>query len=163
MKVLKYITALLALSIVMVSCETYDDPEVKYSSTYPVSGEWYIEYYVGNSQVSDYLLHTISNTAADDRKEIWIGDDGHFWEYKVKCPVNMSSLTFSGSNLTSVVEDYNIKVTITNGKVLEKVVLAPSGVKTDSIYFEVQFEDDDDALTYIAKGYKKTGFLEDEH
>lgn len=162
MKVLKLMTALFALVFAMSACETYGDPEVKYSSTYPVSGEWYIEYYVGDAHVGDFALHTISNTAADDGKEIWIGDEGNFWTYKVKCPVNMSNLTFAGTEITSIVEDYGIKISIANGKVMEKAATVPSGVKTDSIYFEINFEDDA-ATTYIAKGYKKTGFLEDEH
>ena len=37
------------------------------------------------------------------------------------------------------------------------------GNPTDGISFNIQFSDDDDNDTYTIKGYKRTGFAEDEH
>jgi hypothetical protein len=34
---------------------------------------------------------------------------------------------------------------------------------TDGISFDIQFSDDTDNKTYTIKGYKRTGFAEDEH
>jgi hypothetical protein len=50
---------------------------------------------------------------------------------------------------------------------MEKVSVRPSGAIADSIYFELWFEDLEDATglasdTLIVSGYRRTGFLEDE-
>jgi hypothetical protein len=54
---------------------------------------------------------------------------------------------------------------VQQGKVLLKEGRSTSGVVTDSIYFEVSFDDDTPAYgtTYIVSGVRRTGFLEDEH
>ena len=152
-----------------------DEPEMKYSSTYPLSGEWWVTYYDDAALTNDigggyYPLYTY-NTAANDGKEIWIWDMNTFWAYRVKCPVNMTNKTFAGSQLVSTAiypttpapgTLYDIWVNVTNGKVIEKGGKSTSGVVVDSIYVELEFEDDPGTI-YYAAGHRRTGFLEDEH
>lgn len=143
------------------------DPGIEFTSTYPLSGEWWIQYYefdgttYTNPGYGYFPLFT-SNTAADDGKEMWISDDGSFWTYTVKCPVDMTSLTFGGDALTSTVADYHIWLNVSEGKVIKDGGKSPSGVVVDSIFCKIEFEDDP-GFFYYAAGVRKTGFLEDEH
>ena len=143
------------------------DPDTKFSSTYPLSGEWWIQYYGYNDTVYTelgygYFPLFTSNTSADDGKEMWISDDGSFWTYTVKCPVDMTSLTFGGDSLISSVADYHIWLNVGEGKVIKNGGKSPSGVVVDSIFCKIEFEDDP-GFFYYAAGVRKTGFLEDEH
>jgi len=124
-----------------------------------ISGEWWVDYFDGEDH-SGLTKLIISNTSADDGTEIWISDEHNFWEYKVKCPVNMNQLTFTGSDLTDI--EHDILVQINGGKMLKNAAKSTSGLVTDSLYFEVEFEDNPGTI-YQASGWRKTGYLEDEH
>lgn len=155
-----YIILLLLVTAFITSCDEKEDYEQINSSTMEISGEWWVDY---NSDGTDHTGLTkliISNTAADNGQEIWISDEHNFWAYKVKCPVNMDQLTFSGDNLENI--EYEISVKIDGGKMLKDAAKSTSGVVTDSIYFEIEFEDDPGTI-YQASGWRKTGFIEDEH
>ena len=52
---------------------------------------------------------------------------------------------------------------ITNGKIIPGAATSTGGNVTDSIYFQINFSDDPDNLIYDVAGYRRTGFLEDEH
>ena len=150
-----------------------EEPKVEYSSTYPLSGEWWVKYYDDAALTNDigggyYPLFTY-NTAANDGQAIWINDDYTFWWYTVKCPVDVSARTFAGNQLISTAYDpgppatpYDIWVSVTGGKVIEKGGLSTSGVVCDSITFALEFEDDPGTIYYVG-GVRRTGFLEDEH
>ena len=74
----------------------------------------------------------------------------------------------SADTLISYVDGYDIKVLVRNGRIIQDAVTTAAGVVTDSIYFEIWFEDLDGATgivsdTLFVSGYRRTGFLEDEH
>ena len=69
-------------------------------------------------------------------------------------------MTFSGSNLENTI--YGVTIQVNGGKIIENVVHTPSGAVADSIFFEIEFGDDAGVI-YQAAGFRKTGFLEDEH
>ncbi|MBN2261504.1 MAG: hypothetical protein JW735_01235 [Prolixibacteraceae bacterium] len=167
---------LLPLFFLFAVSSCMEDPEVWNSKVVDMSGDWYVQYNhesygvdpfgVGFAELLTY------NTASDDGTEMWltdvVGGSATFWDYKVKVPVSTGALTF-GSNeaLVNAVEGYEIGVKIMNGKIIEDAVTLPSGYVTDSIYFEVWFEDlegatgiADDKL--LVGGYRRTGFIEDE-
>lgn len=164
----KYILqiAILAVVVLFSSCDIKDDYDEIDSEVVEAAGEWWINYSTDGYE-SGYLKTLTFNTSTDDGSEIWISDEGNFWVYKVKCPVNIDNLTFSGMDLVSAAtwqgEPYDIKINISNGKIIEDAVdnLA-SGAVADSIYFEIEFEDDPGTI-YQAAGFRKTGFIEDEH
>ena len=96
-----------------------------------------------------------NNTAADNGNQIWIDDHQHIWEFKAKANVDYQNLTFDGDNLESKVGDYEITVSISNGKITKGDVLTDAENPTDGISFDIQFSDDTDNKTYTIKGYRK--------
>lgn len=140
---MKNIFILIALCgiILFTSCEK--EYEIQKTSTVELAGEWWVHHNVDGGDLFGAGYHKIYtyNTAADDGKEIWISDEGHFWDYRVKCPVNADALTFESDTLLSVIADYEIKVVVKNGKILKGAGKTLSGRDVDSIYYEVWFED----------------------
>lgn len=161
---LAYITILTSI-VLYTSCDVKEDYVEIDSKVVEAAGEWWVNYSTDGYE-SGYTKMLTFNTANDDGSEIWVSDEGNFWPFKVKCPVNIQNLTFAGTDLVSVAlwqgEPYDIKVSISNGKIIKKVSLQPSGFVADSIYFEIEFEDDPGTI-YKAAGFRKTGFQEDEH
>ncbi len=154
------------------SCEK-DAPEVKYTATYPVSGEWWVTYKVETSPgVFEDIYHTgytpllTYNTAANKPDEIWVDDQGNFWNYKVKSGLNIGSRSFSVKEALNLALDsegkpYNIKVNITDGKVIKDGGLSKTKIKTDSIYFKAEFSDEPGTVYHVS-GHRRTGFPEDQ-
>ncbi len=151
------------LMLGLVSCDLGKDPDVGGTATQAVAGEWWTTFTIDGNDVYGlgYQQITTSNTAANIPTEFLVTDNDHTWSYKVKCPLNLDARTFAGSS-TSLVEGYEIQVDITNGKILPGAAISTGGNVTDSIYFEVEFEDDPGTIYQVA-GYRRTGFLEDEH
>jgi len=170
MKKLLYILGILLLS--SQSCT--EDADVWDSSVNGVSGEWYVRYdhaiYGEDPFGAGYTPLLTFNTADDNGTEMWLTDiisgTPKFWDYKVKIPVDMETMTFGSEDVVQN-ESYDVEVKIMNGKVIKKAVTLPSGYVADSIYFEVWFGDlevstgiENDKL--LVGGYRKTGFEEDE-
>jgi len=178
MKKLKQnITRILAAVLVLTSfaaCDEVGDTTVGETSVKAMSGDWYVQTLVDGKVVADYALITTYNTSANDGKEMWIDDHlFHVWGFKVKLPVTLSSLSFAGSNLASsivddvtatpdVIERYDVNVTITEGKITKNGATSTGGHTVDGISFKAEFSDDP-GVVYEVKGYKRTGFIEDEH
>ncbi|WP_161890091.1 lipid-binding protein [Pontibacter russatus] len=168
-----YFLAILLSVGFLSSCER-DAPEIEYTSTFPVSGEWWVTYKVETSPGvfvdagGGYSTLLTYNTSDNSGDSIWIDDQGHFWTYKVKAPVNMQNLTFGVEEAPNAA--YESMVTIADGKVLLNAAESKTGVQTDSIYFKVSFsdeEDEDENVTpyntiYHVSGHRRTGFLEDD-
>ena len=155
----KYILYITFLALVISACDLKEDYEVEKSKVVNAAGQWYVNYTTDGYE-SGYVLLNTYNTATDDGKAFWITDDGEWWDYKVKCPINADALTFSGADLTNTA--YDIKIQVVNGKVILKGGKSTTGVVTDSIYFELEFSDDPGTI-YKAAGHRRTGYLEDEH
>ena len=147
----------------MMSCDLGNDPDVGGTATQAVAGEWFTTFNASGETGGDYYLITTSNTAANSTNEFLIFDDANTWDYKVKSPLNLDAKTFGGTGLVSLVPDYEITVNITNGKIIPGAATSTGGNVTDSIYFQINFSDDPDNLIYDVAGYRRTGFLEDEH
>lgn len=158
-KILLYIFGILLITT--VSC--IKEPEVWDSSTVDFAGDWWAEH---SDATHNYGMKGIMsyNTASDNGSEIWLTDNKHFWDYKVKCPVNKADLTFGGVDLVNAVPNYAIKITIKDGKILKNAARSKSGVQVDSIYYKISFSDASAPDTfYEVKGLRKTGFAEDNY
>lgn len=167
-----FYTILTFFAVGLYSCDLKEEFENEESKVVLMSGEWYVHYdhnvygpdpfSVGYSQLLTF------NTSADDGSQIWIDDQENFWAYKVKTLVDYPNLTFGETDtLINAVDGYDIKVLVRNGKIIEKASLRPSGTMADSIYFELWFEDLEDATaiasdTLFVSGFRRTGYLEDE-
>mgnify|MGYP001766125008 CR=1 FL=1 len=167
-----YILILLAAVFMLYSCDLKDDFENEESAVVKMAGEWYVHYdhpvYGLDPFAVGYTSIITYNTSADDGNEMWINDEGNFWTFRVKTPVNLTALTFgSQDTIINNIDGYDIKALIRNGKIIEKASTRPSGAIADSIYFELWFEDLEGSTgiasdTLIVSGYRRTGFLEDE-
>ncbi|MBF4465747.1 lipid-binding protein [Flavobacterium sp. LC2016-12] len=177
MKKLKQnITRILAAVFILTSvasCDEVGDTEVGGTSVKAMSGDWFVQMSVNGVVVVDYSLLSTYNTAANDGKDMWIEDHGNLWDFKVKSPVTISSLSFAGNDLASsivhdlastpnVIETYDVNVNITEGKVTKNGATSTGGHTVDGISFKAEFSDDPGTI-YEIKGYKRTGFIEDEH
>lgn len=160
---LKYIVVLFVT--ILSSCspnEEYEDYTIAKSPVIEMSGDWYVQTFVGSDVVVGYSLITTSNTSVDDGTEIQIFDQQNIWWFNAKTPVNIGAQTFAGNNLASNVQGYEITVNIANGSIIKGGTTSTSGKIADSISFDIEFSDDPGTIYTIA-GYKRTGFLEDEH
>lgn len=156
-----------ALSVFGIAGCDPDAPEVKYTSTFPLNGEWAVTYRVETSpgiflDQSGYTGLIISNTASDNGDSIWISDDGNFWDFKIKAAARAKSKSFSSEGSTSTIAGYHINVVVSDGEVfLDAVVTKAAKTTTDSIYMKLEFEDDPGVI-YHCSGVRRTGFLEDD-
>ncbi|MDQ6529529.1 lipid-binding protein [Flavobacterium sp. LHD-85] len=163
LNITRVLVAILVLTS-FVACDEVGDTDPGGTSTESMAGDWYVQTLVNGVVVHDYALISTYNTAANDGKEFWIDDHGNVWDFKVKSPATVSSLSFAGSNLASSVDGYDVTVNITDGKVTKNDTKSSGGHTVDGISFKATFSDDDNPGTvYEIKGYKRTGFPEDEH
>ena len=156
----KYLIYILAfVSVAITSCDKKEDYEQINSQVVDAAGEWWIKFSKTDYETG-YLKVLTFNTAADIASEMWISDDGNWRDIQFKCPVDVASLSFGGSNLDDVNSDVTIDVM--NGKIEPDAGLSTTGNVTDKISFEISFSDEP-GVVYQAVGTRKTGFVEDEH
>jgi hypothetical protein len=166
MKNIKYIL-IIALYVTLFSACKKD--EVGGTATQKTAGEWVVTAdYVkvdGSLAIDPYQLgyfHIITyNTVKNVPTEMWVDDNGNFWEFKVVVDLDYNTATFSTNDY---VENnyYDSNVKITDGKVLYGAAKTPSGMPADSIVFYASFDDDDPGVTYKISGYRYTGLANDE-
>lgn len=166
MKKLNIISIILSLflAVSLTACDEGGDPDPGQTSTVDMAGDWFVEFLVDGEDIYGigHARITTYNTAADDGTEMWIDDNQNTWWFKVKTPIDVNSLTFAGAGLASNVDGYEVTVDILNGVIVKGGATTSGGNISDSIYFEAVFSDDP-TTTYQLVGYKRTGFLEDEH
>jgi hypothetical protein len=138
-------------------------PDVGGTAAEKLANEWYVDLYNGTTkEVSHAHIYTY-NTAANTN-EIWVDDDGHIWDFKVKAATDLAALTFKADNVTSAVPGYDIKVNITDGKVIPNAGHSRTGNITDSIFMKISFEDDPvPGTVYEIRGHARTRFAEDDY
>ncbi len=160
------------ISLLFISFQSCKKDEVQGTATQKLAGEWYVTadalkadgslfakdvYGLGHFMIATY------NTESNDIAKIWIDDRENFWDFKGVINGDVNALTFYGENVQNVKSDS--KFTITAGKILKAGATTPSGLKADSVVFEVKFDDDDPVSNgfdrYRITGYRYTGFAND--
>lgn len=166
-----FITIILSLFLIS-SCDMKEEYENEMSEVVDLAGEWFVAYYIDGEQIVGTSTLLTYNAAADDGTELWIDDQENFWAFKSKAAVTGAMTFGSTAELENVT--YPSMVKIENGQIFEDASVQASGATTDSIYFEVSFDDDgysDENGDYIVTPYstvyqcagvRRTGFLEDE-
>lgn len=161
---MKKITALLASLLLVLGMTSCEKDDIENTATVSLAGDWYVTVDAvddaGNVVIPDADLfgkgriHMLTyNTAANVGTQLYVEDEGNFWNFKVKTTSDPSKLTFA----TTTTENNNeggdpINVTITDGKILPQMGHQNNGSVADSISFYVTFSDD----KYPAKyGYAK--------
>ena len=173
----KYISLALmtiALSFGFVSCDVETNEKPGGTNVQNMAGRWTVSVSQVDENgnvvfepedlfgVVDVDLFTY-NTSANSSTEMWIDDDGNFWSFKFKMPVNYGAGTFSATDvlynddMREIAEliaagqtptDKNGNpltaetATITDGKILYGQGHNIHGMPTDSISFYITFSDD---------------------
>lgn len=149
MKKIIYLLGLLTLGII-TSCERETEnatiSDTTNSNKINMSGQWEITAYNDSSMVfGPFKIITLEASAGND--SIIIQDtEVKFWKFQVKALADEKYGTFQTTLSTCEVSPESIGIKISNGKILN----------SDSIYFEIQFEDDETpyGTTYLLKGHR---------
>ena len=157
---------LLIIGVVAIgfsSCQK--KPDIDGTEAQNMASEWWVQLFHQDGTLAyppTYWGHIATYNTASNGSEIWIDDQGEIWDFKIKVKADLANRTFSADKAVSVVPNYNIWVTVTEGKILEKAAKSRTGVVTDSIYMKVLFEDDP-GETYTIRGHARTKFAEDDY
>jgi hypothetical protein len=164
MNKIKYLMLSLA-AFVLVSCETYKEPDIEYSPVYPIAGEyimWISEYDAATGQdtlfASGYTMR-IYNTSANTADSAWvkISTAAVPFGFRAKVACDVKGLSFSNTKAYSVLTGKSCS--ITEGKVLlEGASKKPSGVVPDSV--RLVFEQNGRKFTIA--GFRRTQWYMDE-
>ena len=167
-----YIVPIVLMVFILSSCDKKEEFVNEESAVVEMAGEWYVHYdhpeFGADPFGAGYTSLITYNSSADNGTDFWINDNGNFWTYQVKIPVDVTALTFGSlDTVINAIDGYDIKVIVRNGKIIKDISTRPSGFVADSIYFELWFEDLIDATGIegdhlIVSGYRRTGYLEDE-
>ena len=173
MKKLIYFAYMLVGLWMMTSCEK---DEIGATATESMAGEWYVTAEAvdesGNLVFEDvfglghFLLNTY-NTAANVPTEMWVNDNGNFWEFSLKVNVDINAMTFQSSGAVPNQSYEDCDVTLEGGKILPGAATTPHGTPADSIVFYVSFSDDSfpadyGYAKYKVSGYRYTGLTSDD-
>jgi len=110
---------LIGIVIVAASCQkmSYDQ---QFTSTYPVNGEWTVNYEYGGTVDGPHALVVYNTSFSKD--SVWFEE--HYWPFKFKAKANVTDLTtatFSCTNAPSKYSTTSDVVTITVGKIVNRV------------------------------------------
>ncbi|TMU55577.1 lipid-binding protein [Flagellimonas algicola] len=162
-KVLKVLVIFL-VGILALACDKHEDYVPGKTALTESSGDWFIRLLIDGEDIYGLGYNLITTANSADETSLWIDDHHAIWDFKTKCPINAETMKFSGSDLASNVDGYEVDVTISNGAIFKDAVESTGGNVVDSIYFEAEFSDDPNPGTiYQFAGYKRTGLAEDEH
>ena len=168
MIMMKNIFKFLACTLLVLGVSSCAKEEIGGTAVQDMAGEWYVMVDAvdaqGNVVMEDpygmgfFELFTY-NTNANVATEMYVDDNGNFWDFRVIVNVDYAANTFSALN---ALDDYNdISVDVLNGKVVKDGTKSPAGYTADEISFYVAFEDDDyigDLYDYLwIHGYRRTG------
>lgn len=144
MNFLKYTSIFAALLlIVLASCEK-DEVELTIPEI-QTSGQWNVSAYINEVVVSTPFQVDISAADFNKNDSVVIKESStDFWSFQTKAAINKNKGTFETKLSNCELSDPAIGIKISNGKVIH----------SDSIYFEIQFEDDEVpyGITYQIKG-----------
>lgn len=173
MKGINIIIAGVLLLFLANSCELFDglddykDPKVEYTATFPLNGEWYVTLDYYDSTTTSWIVDAyglgynkilLYNLASNTSDSIWLDDNG-LWPSKTKISCNPSTKVFTPCQSVDV---DGLDVIIYGGSVVLNGTTTLGGNKSDSINIEITWGDDPGSYYRLA-GYRRTGFLEDEH
>lgn len=161
---LRYIFVLFASVVMLSACDpndTIEDYTIEYTSVGEMlAGEWYVTYTLNGEVKATNSKITTSNTADDRNDQMWVTDHDNYYGLQAVVNCDVKTNTFSVVDADELI--YDVKVDISNGKVIPNGGTTAAGNVTDSIYMEVEFSDSPGDV-YILAGVRRTGFLEDEH
>ena len=161
-----FILLSVVLTFFFAGCEKVTEPGG--TAVHNMAGDWWVtcEYQkagVWTDAGVGHVLFTTYNTTANKNTEMWVNDNGSFWNFHSIINVDYLAKTFATTDSVSTnsASTPTEKVLITNGKILKNAAKTPSGVSVDSIVFSAAFNDDSGPIVYKISGFRRTGFPED--
>ncbi|MEA4917137.1 lipid-binding protein [Proteiniphilum sp.] len=149
MKKIIYLLGLITIGI-FASCEREVNTSISDSTNsvnINLAGQWEVTAYNDTSTIfGPFKVITLQNPSAKNDSITIQDSEVKFWNFQIKASVNEKNGTFQTKLSTCEMSEDGIGVKISNGKI----------VNTDSIYFEIQFEDDETPYgnTYQLKGHR---------
>lgn len=148
MKKIIYLLGFLTLGIVS-SCErNIESAEIADTAILAkVGGEWEITAYNDSTLIyGPFKIITLKETSTGSDSITIQDSEIKFWKFQVKAAVDEKNGTFQTELSNCEVSEESVGIKISNGKI----------VNSDSIYFEIQFEDDETPYgnIYQLKGYR---------
>lgn len=142
------------------SCETYGDYKQDFSPIFPLCGEWRVDIFnaATNAKVTRTAIYTY-DTADKTATSMWLWINSTSYGTKCKITCDIATTAFSGTNVANTLLTGTTN-TVTGGKVTVNGSTTPSGGKSDSIEFT--YYSSKTNTTYLIKGYRRTGWPEDE-
>ena len=153
MKKIIYLLAFVALGMI-ASCEQEINnssfPDVQNPTNINTTGKWEVTAHNDSIRVfGPFTLLTVTNPESENDSITILDSEVKFWKFQVKAAVNEIDGTFETNLSNCEVSEEGIGIKIANGKIVD----------SDSIYFEIQFEDDETPYgnIYRLKGHRVKG------
>lgn len=151
MRKIIFLLGLVALGVI-ISCERDTESMVSndQQNALNLTGQWEVMAYNDTvSLIGPFTVLTVSDPASNNDSITIQDSEVKFWKFQVKAAVDAKDGSFETKLSKCEVSDVGIGVKISNGKILN----------SDSIYFEIQFEDDVTPYgnTYQLKGHRVNG------
>lgn len=144
---------LLALCMIIISCEKDIESESTVEDKQEVmnvTGQWEVMAHNDSAAIfGPFQLLTVNDSSGENDSITIQDSEVKFWNFQVKAAVNELNGTFKTDLSTCEICDEGVGIKIANGKIID----------SDSIYFEIQFEDDVTPYgkTYRLKGHRIKG------
>jgi hypothetical protein len=151
----------------LMSCDLGSEPAIEGTKLQAMAGEWFVQVLIDGEDVGGgHYLITTSNTAANNETDLIVNDHELLVPdappLSVVAKVNLPALTFNKVDKLPNMTAGESAISIIEGKILKGMATTSGGNKTDSIYVKFAFENDP-TTEWVYAGYRRTGFLEDEH
>ena len=168
----KYISMMamaLMLAMSFTACDVETDEKPGGTNIEKMCGYWDVMWYAvdANGEILDEwtegTIYTY-NKADNSTTQMWLDDKGTYWNFQFLVDIDYNAKTFRADS-----RDYDAagsgQAVVTNGKILESAGKNLHGAPTDSIAFEVSFNDDSYPEKYgfdhyLVTGIKHCGFTE---
>src|SRR5215213_9289844 len=86
------IILLVSFTCIFFSCSK--TPDVEYTSTFQMAGDWYVESFVNGAHEADFAEVYTFNTSDPNSSQLWFDDLKHTWWFKGKFDIDYASLSF---------------------------------------------------------------------
>lgn len=110
-----------------------------------INGNWTVNAYMGNELMFGPFTITTQITAKND--SLFLRDEGKFWNFQTRAALDPNNQSFVTASSINELSNLGANIKVLNGTV----------INTDSISFDIQFEDDETpyGITYSIKGRRK--------
>jgi hypothetical protein len=153
------LTGVLILLFSLSCTKKLEDPGA--TSTVAMSNEWWVTLKIGtNDLIGTHVKFATYNTSTNVADSLWLDDLMNGYQFKCKVLTNPKNGTFAVDSSQNLY--YDIRVHITNGKIIPNGGLSKTGIVCDSIYMEANFGDDP-VNTYIISGTARTRWAGDDY